>query len=565
MKRLRVRAAVLGIAAVATLGLVSCGSSDSSGSGSSGSGDTESVTIAQASQPDYLDPALSYTIHGWEPMWLVYTPLLTYKREEGKAGSELIPGLAEAMPEVSADGKAYKLTLRKGLEYSDGTPVKASDFEHTIKRVLNLESGGAPYYEVIKGADAYLSGGDANADISGIKTNDKTGEITIELTAPEGAFSYVLAMNFAGLVPGDTPFENMTKDPPPGVGTYMFTKSEPNREFVLERNPKFSESTVPGVPMANIGTVRTEIIPSVPQQTQDVIDNQLDFMQEPVAADFIAEILERFGPEGSEEQRFKEFTTLSTYYFFLNTKVAPFDDQKVREAVNIGLDKPALARLFAGTLEPGCSFLPPEMPGYSESLDSGECPWGDPNEAPDLERAKQLIKEAGAEGAKVTVWGDNVDPTPKVVQAYADQLNQMGFDAEPKILDGGVYFQTIGNQSTGAQTGFLNWFGDFPHPANFFFLVDGATIQPTNNQNMSNVDDPHINKELSELAKEPDVTKAADRWEALNEYLVGKSYIVPYGYRKLTTFLSERMNFADCTPINPQYYNDYSQWCLKDE
>ncbi len=523
------------------------------------------MTIAQAAQPDFLDPALSYTTHGWEPMWTVYMPLLTYQREGGEAGAELMPGLAETMPEVSNGGKTYKLTLRKGLEYSDGTPVKASDFEHTIKRVLNLESGGAPYYEVIEGADKYLSGGNPEADISGIETNDKTGEIAIDLVAPEGAFSFVLAMNFAALVPGDTPFENMSKNPAPGVGPYMFTKSVPNREFVLEKNPKFDENTVPGIPVADIGTVVTEIIPSVPRQTQEVIDNELDFMQEPVAADFIAEIIERFGPEGSEEQRYKEFTTLSTYYFFLNGKVAPFDDPKVREAVNLGIDKPALARLFAGTLEPGCSFLPPGMPGYSESLDSGDCPWGDPHEAPDLARAQQLIKEAGAEGAEVTVWGDNVDPTPKVTQAYADQLNQIGLDAEPKIVDGGVYFQTIGNQSTEAQTGFLNWFGDFPHPANFFFLVDGATIQPTNNQNMSNVDNPHINKELAELGKEPDVTKVTDRWEELNEYLVDKAYLAPYGYRKLSTFMSERMNFADCTPINPVIYNDYSQWCLKDE
>ena len=46
------------------------------------------------------------------------------------------------MPKISADGTTYELTLRKGLKYSDGTPVKASDFEHAIKRVLNLESGG---------------------------------------------------------------------------------------------------------------------------------------------------------------------------------------------------------------------------------------------------------------------------------------------------------------------------------------------------------------------------------------------------------------------------------------
>src|SRR3712207_7805398 len=57
---------------------------------------------------------------------------------------------------------------------------------------------------------------------------------------------------------------------------------------------------------------------------------------------------ERFGPDGTETQRYAEFPTLSTYYMFLNTSIPPFDDQKVREAVNIGLDKPAIARLYAG-------------------------------------------------------------------------------------------------------------------------------------------------------------------------------------------------------------------------
>ena len=67
---------------------------------------------------------------------------MAYKHAEGKEGAELIPGAADAQPEVSADGKTYKFTLRKGMKYSDGTPAKASDFEHTIQRSLTLEWGG---------------------------------------------------------------------------------------------------------------------------------------------------------------------------------------------------------------------------------------------------------------------------------------------------------------------------------------------------------------------------------------------------------------------------------------
>src|SRR3954463_13188819 len=98
--------------------LAGCGGGDSGGGGSaSPAKEGGSITLAQTSQPDYLDPALSYTVNGWEPMWLVYTPLLTYARDEGAEGSKLVPGLAEELPEVSKDGLTYRLTLRKGLEY----------------------------------------------------------------------------------------------------------------------------------------------------------------------------------------------------------------------------------------------------------------------------------------------------------------------------------------------------------------------------------------------------------------------------------------------------------------
>ena len=64
--------------------------------------------------------------------------------------------------------------------------------------------------------------------------------------------------------------------------------------------------------------------------------------------------------------------------------------------MNIGLDKPALARLFAGEVAPGCSFLPPGQPGYDEALDVEDCPWEQPSDPPDIEKARQMIKDAGA-------------------------------------------------------------------------------------------------------------------------------------------------------------------------
>jgi peptide/nickel transport system substrate-binding protein len=554
------RALALLLAVLSLFVIAACGDDDDDDGGGGGGGEARSggsITVSETSQPDFLDPALSYTVNGWEPLSIAYSRLIEYKRADGAEGSQLIPGLAEELPTVSEDGMTYEMTLRDGLKYSDDSPVKASDFEHAIKRVLNLESGGSAFYLVIEGAQDYIDAGKPEGDISGIETNDQSGKITITLSEPDGSFSNVLAMPFASLVPGDTPFRNLTEDPPPGVGQYQITESVPNRQFVLEKNPNYPDLG-PDLPPGKVDKITAKIIKSAQRQTQDVISGELDYMQDPPPADLKPEVKAEYS------DRYEEITTASTYYMFMNTRVPPFNKPEIREAVNWGLDKPALARLFAGEVSPGCSFLPPNMPGYDEALDVEECPWGNPNEPPDLEKARQMIEDAGEAGTKVTVYGNNDDPTDKVTEAYADQLNKMGFDAEPRILDGGVYFQTIGAAKTRAQTGFANWFQDFPHPKNFMFLVDGKSIQPTNNQNFGNVDDPEITQGIAELNQEPEITdEVAEQWAELNRKLVERAWVVPYGHRKLATFVSERIDFENCTRFHPVWNNDWSSFCLK--
>ena len=540
------------VALIAALGVVACGDDDDDDGGGGGA-EGGSITIAQTSQPDYLDPALGYTVNAWEPMWLVYTAPVTYKRAEGAEGAELIPGIAEEMPEVAEDGRTYSFTIRDGLQYSDGSPVQASDFEHTIKRVLNLESGGSAFYEVIEGATEYLEAGEAEGDISGIETNNRTGEVTITLTERSGQFINVLGMNFAGIVPGDTPFRNMTSNPPPGVGPYMLTESEPNRQFVMEKNPNFD---IPGIPKGKLDTITTRIIKSAEKQTQDVINGELDFMQDPPPADLLPQVKAEYS------DRYEDQTTVSTFYFFMNSQLPPFDDQRVREAVNYAVDSNALTRLFGGRLTPSCNFLPEGLPGH-EPIDP--CPFGDPAGEPDLDRARQLIREAGAEGAQVTAFTNNDENRPEVGQYLTDLLNEIGLDAELETVDGGVYFATIGNEKTEAQVGFLNWYQDFPHPGNYLFLVDSASIQPTNSQNIGRVSDPELDKLIDTVtagpASDPEVQEAAAEADRL---LIEKSYVAPYGAETVATFMSERMDFENCSLFHPVYQNDYSSFCLKE-
>jgi peptide/nickel transport system substrate-binding protein len=559
------------LVAVSALVLAACGSDNSSDTSTSASTSGSSTPAADTpttstggtaggtltgyytSSPDYMDPALSYTQEGWTALWNVYTPLLTYRHEEGEKGSELIPGLAEAMPDISPDGKTYKLKLRQGLKYSDGTPVKASDFTHTVQRVLNLESGGSAFYLPIVGAEDYVKAGKANADIPGIVTDDKTGDITIKLTKKVGSFSNVLAMDFAGIVPGDTPFKNMSANPPAGVGPYKITSSVANRGFTLEKVPGFADFKIPDIPTGNLDTIKITVVKNQHRQVEDVLQNKVDYLQDPPPADQMREVSDK------AKDRFEPYVTNSTYYLFMNTRVPPFDNEKVRQAVNFAIDKRALQRIFGGLLAPSCNFLPPGMKGYEKN---DPCPYGDPTQAPNIEKAKQLIQEAGANGTAVTVWGDDEDPSKPVAEYAASALTDIGLKATPKIVEGSVYFQTIGNQKTKAQMGFANWFQDFPHPANFMFLINGASIQNTNNQNFGNTDDPEINKLIANADANPDLDAVAPEYAKADKLAVDKAYIAPYGNRELTKLVSDKVDFGSVV-AHPVYNADFSQIKLK--
>jgi peptide/nickel transport system substrate-binding protein len=482
-------------------------------------------------RPDYVDPALSYTFEGWSILAATHTPLLTYEHVDGDAGTRLIPALVEGMPEVSADGRTYTLRLREGLRYTDGRDVLARDFEHTIKRVLNLESGGSAFYLGIRGAERYVRRGRARADISGIVTDDASRTIRIDLVEPDGSFPYILALQFAGLVPAGTPFQNLSRRPPPGVGPFRIVSSS-RRRLTLRKDPGFA---VPGLPQAALDAITVRY-----GARHGTVDIHLDTPPRRL----------RTG------DRYLERDTASTYYFFLNQRLRPFDDIEVRRAVNLALDKPALKRQFGDLFTPGCTFLPPKIPGY----EARDCPYGDPNGPPQVERAREMIRAAGAQGARVRVYGNDESPSRGVTFAFARMLRAVGLRPRVRIVEASVYFTTIANQRTRAQAGFANWFQDFPHPRNFFFLVDGDWIQPTNNQNFGNVDDPELNALLDRVNVAPLDQLAGVAAEA-DRRIVDQAHVAAYGYRRLGYLFSERVP-PQCRALHPVYQVDLARLCV---
>src|SRR5712671_5679899 len=212
MRRLSRSALTAVFAAGAVVAIAACGSSSSSSSSAGNSGTASkggTITLVMGTAPDSLDPGFGYTTQAAEPDWLSYTGLTTYARASGTAGGQLIPGLCTALPTISSDGKTYTCTLRKGLVYSNGKPVKASDFTYTAERAIKIPWGGSGQFITaqIQGATAYSKG--QAKTISGITADDSTGKITVHLMAPYGAFDNVLAFPSLGLIPSGTPLKNL--------------------------------------------------------------------------------------------------------------------------------------------------------------------------------------------------------------------------------------------------------------------------------------------------------------------------------------------------------------------
>jgi len=542
VRKLQAALAFFGIVAAALV-LASCGSS---GGGKEGG----TLHGTYASFPDALDPALARSVEAWTALYDTYLPLLTYARANGQAGSRVVPALAESLPKISDHGKTYTLTLHKGLRYSDGTPVKASDFAASVERMFKLNSGGSTFYTEIVGAEKFAetkSGG-----IPGIETDDRTGKITIHLTRPRGTFTNELAMMYVAVLPAGTPAKNLTADPPPATGPYEIAKVDSGRDWSYDRNPQWAKANgelISSVPGGHFDKIDLKVVSNPTTQVNEVERGSSDWMQATIPTDLYNGVKEKY--EGSQ---FRVEPTISNYFFWMNTTKAPFDDLKVRQAVNYALNGAAMERIYAGTLKANQQVLPPGMPGYKKFE---LYPY-------DMAKAKKLVAEANPSDRNVTVWVDDEDPNNQAAAYYQGVLKKLGFNAKLKEIAAEDYFPLIGNTSTpDLDTGWIDWYEDYPHPNDFFQpLLSGESILPTENSNLAQIDDPKLNAKIARLEEEPLGPKQEAEYAELDREYMEQAPWAPYGSRTVSTFVSSAIDLESVV-FNPTFGQSLASFQFK--
>jgi len=535
------------------------------GGGGGGGGTTAATTSAQGQTfsnlkvvwgtTDYMDPGLSYRLESWQLFQDVYLGLVVKRYGTCGVGlgcTKIIPGVATSLPKSNSDGTDLTFTLRKGLKYSNGEPVKASDFPSSIIRDFKMNSPGIGFFSNIVGSEACEANPTKCKSISGIITNDQAGTVEIKLIKPQSDFLYILTTFFAALVPSSTPQKDTENPPPAADGPYYISSYKPSRSFVALRNKYWKP--IPGIPNGNPDKIVALMTNDLAQSAQYITSGQYNYDENTLPTDRLKQLQSKYGDQ------IKLWATPSTYYFAMNERTPPFNNIKAREAVNYAINRQTLVNLRGGLGVPTENFLPPSYPQYKK-ITPPAYPYS-------LSKAKQLVQESGTKGMTVGVYTISDDVIDKNQGEYlGNQLNKIGWHAVMHELAGANYFVVVGNQSTKAQIGFTDWFEDYPYPTDWFQVLEyGPVIKAQHNNNNSNVNFSSTNAEIKRLAElapsKAFSSSTTNDWAALDKSLMVK-YVseAPFLNGVLTSFFSANMD-PNCDVFD-DWFDDVAEMCMK--
>ncbi|WP_425449977.1 ABC transporter substrate-binding protein [Virgifigura deserti] len=330
------------------------------------------LVVGQIAEPKSLDPATVTAVNDFRILVNVYDGLTRY----ADGTLKVVPGLAESW-EISDDGTVYTFKLREDVTFHDGTPFNAEAVKFNFDRMLKEDH---PHHDTGPFPLAFF--------FSAIEETEVVDEYTVALHLGEPYAPLLSNLAYpTGLMVSPAAVEEYGKDfgrNPVGTGPFKFALWESNRQVALERNEDYWDGAPPlrGVVFRPITDANARV--------SEMLSGGIDLMVE-VPPDNIATFAQ------SDEFVIHEQAGPHLWFLILNMKEAPFDDKRVRQAVNYAIDKRALVEnVLQGTATVATGPIPAAFAwAYNESLEP--YPY-------DPEKARALIAEAGAEGADLTFY-----------------------------------------------------------------------------------------------------------------------------------------------------------------
>jgi peptide/nickel transport system substrate-binding protein len=471
--------------------------------------------------------------------------LLGFRKTGGAPGLDVVPDLASALPDISADGLRYRFPLQSGVFYSNGDPVLPEDFRYGLERAFLLHPAAAGQLAAFQGAHACIEVPET-CDL-GEAVVTEADAVTFHLSVPDPDLPFKLAQAFASPVPAGTPLESQKLVPLPATGPYVFVEAD-KHHMVLERNPYFEEWSPAAQPDGFADRIEWEIRTDLEEPLDGLVRGELDAVTGFPPPDAIAEF------RATHPEQLVQVAEPSSYYWLLDLTTPPFDDLRVRRAVNLAVDRARVQASLGGETawRVSCQILPPNFPGYEPYCPHTVSP-GAAWSGPDPEEARRLIEEAGAAGTPVRILASGVPifpGTPEVARYFEDLLDRLGFDASVEFIDDvGEYFDAIDpDVRRGVQMFEFPWYPDFPAASGFINLLYGCG----GSSNIQPFCDRGFDRGIAEAQRLAPIDPAAANaaWAELDRELVDRAISVPLLNGVRSYAFSDRVGNAQ---INPQY------------
>lgn len=461
--------------------LAGCGTDNKKGASSDSSSNADKTLIyGRSGDSVSLDPAAVTDGESFKVTTNIFETLINFGDED----TSLQPGLAKTWEE-SKDGLTYTFELQEGVKFQDGTDFNAEAVVKNFDRWMNGDAEKFPYFASMFGGFK----GDKNAIIKEVKA-DGDNKVVITLNKPQAPFLKNLAMT-AFAIASPTAFEKDGEkfgDNPVGTGPFKFVSWKRNDSVTLEKNADYWQEGQP-----KLNKIVFKSITDNSARLNALKTGEIDLADglNPTDAKTV---------EGDSNLQLFKRPSMNVGYLGLTSTRAPFDNVKVRQAVNYAIDKEAIIKAFYdGQAEVAKNPMPPVIEGYNDDVKGYEY---------NPEKAKQLLKEAGYDGKEIELWAMPVarpymPDGQKIAEAIQKNLADVGIKSKIVSFEWATYIEKATNGE--ADAFLMGWTGDNGDADNFLFtLLDQSTI---GSNNLSYYKNPEVHKLLTAAQTETNEEK----------------------------------------------------------
>jgi peptide/nickel transport system substrate-binding protein len=510
------------------------------------------LNLMSAQDVDSMDPARAYYAFVWNLNRLYTRKLVDYAAAPGKDGLKLVPDLATAEPEISADKLTYTFKLRSGLKFDDGAPITSKDIKYGIERVwaADVISGGPVYLPSVLDQGQKYPGPykDTDPDKLGLKSVTTPDDTTIvfKLAKPFSDFLYLLAMPGSGPVPKARDTGSQYGSAPASSGPYMLKAGAvvPGKSVSFVRNPNWDQASDP-IRKALPDAINLTITTNADDMDKRLIDGTVDIDagQTGVQTQARTQILQDEKLKANSDAP----TTGFLRYAGLATSVAPLDKIDCRKAVIYAADPTSLQTARGGPIaggDIGTNMLPPNIAGADPAYD----PFTRLQGKPQPDKAAQALTACGMpNGFDVTIAVRNNKPAEvKSAEALQAALKAAKINAKIDQYDGAQQASITGSPDNVKKKkyGIIigGWGADYPTGAGFMQPLSDSRFIPANgNYNLPEIKDPAIDALYDQAAAETDPVKAADIYKQINQKIMEGAYYLPFVVDKALNYRNPRL------------------------